>query len=71
MRKESKIKGRTVSIGFDEKELTGEISKGNFNVSVVFEYITVASEEGQVVVNVVNVIAWSRASSCGTSSLYQ
>lgn len=43
-----------MSIGFDEKELTGEISKGNFNVSVVFDHITVASEEGHVVVNVGN-----------------
>lgn len=52
------------SIGFDEKDLTGEMSKGNFNgsvvlehtivVSVVLEHIIVGSEEGQVVVNAGN-----------------
>lgn len=48
------IKGRMLSIGFDEKDLTGEMSKGNFNGSVVLEHIIVGSEEGQVVVNVGN-----------------
>lgn len=33
-----------------EKELTGEIGKGNFDGLLVLEYITIRSEEGEVVV---------------------
>lgn len=50
VRKKSKIRGRIVSIGCDEKELTEEINKGNFNGLVVLEHVIVESKEGQVVV---------------------
>lgn len=50
VRKKSKIKGRTVSIGFDKKKLPRKIGKGNSNGLVVLAYIPVGSNEGEAVV---------------------
>lgn len=50
VRKQSKSKGRTVSIGFDEEKLPGKTGKGNFNGLVVLEYNPVGSNEGEAVV---------------------
>lgn len=51
VRKKSKIKGRTVSIGFDKKKLPRKIGKGNSNGLVVLAYIPgEAGYEGEAVV---------------------
>lgn len=47
VRKQSRIKGRTVCVGFDEKKLPGKTGKGNLNGLVVLEHIPVGSTEGE------------------------